>query len=232
MHIEILAVDVDVMLFDNPEDRLLHVVERFGIPVPAHAVLLIERRLFGEFRFRMNAFGLKPEQEPLVGRVNRVRDREQVARRVRRRIDNPVSDVAVPVRPAVRIMLVLVRRTVPARVDPEDVERKVVLEPVVENVEHHLRRLIPAPRGQRDNRFPERAVGVARRILLDHIAVNERLEFRARHIGALEEENGRLKERFARPKLESGSQHAELHAERIPVIDEPRAPAAGPADTE
>ena len=73
-----------------------------------------------------HAFRLKPKQEIQTCFVDRVGNRQQVAGRMRGRIDPPIADVLPPVRPAVGIQFVLVRRTVPARIDPIRIERHLI----------------------------------------------------------------------------------------------------------
>ena len=90
------------------------------------------------------------------------------------------------------------RFSVPTRVDPVDIERKIILETVVKNLDHHLRGLISAPGGERDDRAADVSFGVARRIMFHHEGVNGRFEASTLRVLAFRNENRRLQKRFVR----------------------------------
>ena len=151
---------------------------------------------------------------------------------MRGRIDPPVADVLPPVRPAVGIQFVLVRRTVPARIDPIRIERHLVIDAVLQDVGHHLRRLVPAARRNRQNRRDDFALGIARNLVVEHKPMDERLEFPPRLVRADENGNRRLADRFSGHEPEVGSLHADFDVNRLARIRKPRLPRPRPADCE
>ena len=159
-----------------------------------------------------------------------VGNRQQIAGRVRRRVDAPIADVAPPMFSAVRIRIRFVRFSVPTRVDPVDVERKIILETVVKNLDHHLRGLISAPGGEGDDRTADVSFGVARRIMFHHEGVNGRLEASTIRVLALRDENRRLQERFVRSQAEIRIEHPQFDAILSVLVRERRAPRSCPPD--
>ena len=146
VHIEVLPIDIDLVLGDDLVNCILDPAERLGIPV-VHQLPVPVLRVLLQNRSRIrHPFRLEPEQEFQTGPVDRVGDRQQVAGRMCGRIDPPVADVFPPVRTTVGIQFVLVRRAVPAGIDPVRIERQLVVDTVPQDVGHHRGRLVPAAR--------------------------------------------------------------------------------------
>ena len=61
IHIEVLTIDVDVMLLNDAEDRLLNIVEGARIAVITKSVMLSERIDLRDRRILVNAFRLEPQ---------------------------------------------------------------------------------------------------------------------------------------------------------------------------
>ena len=151
---------------------------------------------------------------------------------MRGRIDPPVADVLRPVRPAVGIQFILVRRAVPAGIDPIRVERHLVVEAVLQNVGHHPRRLVPAARRHGQNRRDDPPLRITRYLVLQHEPMHQRLEFPPRLVLAGENQDGRLTDRLPRHQPEVGPLHADLDVDGCAGIRKPRLPGSRPADRE